>query len=353
MAADIVTLHKPKDAELLEQYRYAIDGGYSQLIPLDHLLSLREAIEASLRPAAWPVIVKAVGVLVASFKVGSVLQDKSAFTQLMMTELAAYPEDILDQAITQARRTIKWLPSIAEMIELCDGLVGERRRRLGIITRLIEEQEREQEKAELEDRDVRLREEQAARIRALHGIAVSPEDIKFAGDFRPFMRWPLGKFSGWAESLDRGELWAAKFCSRLALVVRAQRCEDHVLIRHEHTVALAELVIADEAAARRQVEDMEAGNIKDRLPLPESLGDLETAVSGIEAAAWSEHGIFEDDCSAPDPIVQNERFAKRFGPPPDATLDFTEDPQKVGAELKRAAEVFRAHGMWGSDSAPR
>jgi hypothetical protein len=338
MAAEIVALHKPKDAELLTI------GGSWQLMPLDRLLSVREVIEASLRPAGPADIAKAVAVLFASFKVGAVLEDRPTFARLMIVELAAYPLDIVDQAITQARRTIKWLPSIAEMIELCNQLVGERRRRLGIVTRLIEEREREQEKAELEDRDVRLREEQAARIRALHGneVAVSPEDIKFAGDFRPFMRWPLGKFSGWAESLDRGELWAAKFCSRLALVVRAQRCEDHALIRHEHTVALAELVIADEAAARSQVEDMEAGNIKDRLPLPQSPGDLEAAIAAIEAAAWSERGIFESDCSAPGPIVQNERFAKRFGPPPDATLDFTEDPQKVAAEIKRAVEVMRA-----------
>jgi hypothetical protein len=275
-------------AEIVLWHRNAIDG-YSQrqLLPLDQLLRLREEIEASLQPVGRPVIAKAVAVLWASFKVGEVLEDRVAFTKVMIHELATYPPDIVEQALSQARRTIKWLPSIAEMIEICDQLVGERRRQLSAIAWLIEEREWELEKAELEERDVRRREEQSARIRALHGIEVSPEDIKRAGDLRPLMYWPRGQFTEWGESLGRGELWAAKFCSRLALVDRALRCEDYVLIRREHTVALAELVIADEAAARRQVEDMEEGNIKDRLPPPESR-DLETAISAIEEAAWNE-----------------------------------------------------------------
>jgi hypothetical protein len=300
--------------------------------------------KAALRPADLSEAQEAVAILAKALPIMPSIQDPPAFKAIMAERLAPYPTDVLVEAVRKAIDDFKAMPSIHEMLELCEGLIEPRRAELRREQQAAAEAA---ERADEEERDVRLREEQAARIRALHGneVVVSPEDIKFAGDFRPFMRWPLGKFSGWAESLDRGELWAAKFCSRLALVVRAQRCEDHVLIRHAHTVALAELVIADEAAARRQVEDMEAGNIKDRLPLPESLGDLETAIAGIEAAAWSERGIFEGDCSAPGPFVQNERFAKRFGPPPDATLDFTEDPQKVAAELKRAAEVFRATGV--------
>src|ERR1700730_14570132 len=96
-------------------------------------------------------------VLFASFKVGDVLEDRPTFTRLMIVKLAAYPRHRRPGDHSSPAQ-IKRLPSIAEMIEICNQLVGERRRRLGIVARLIEEREREQEKAELEARDVRLRE---------------------------------------------------------------------------------------------------------------------------------------------------------------------------------------------------
>jgi hypothetical protein len=130
------------------------------------------------------------------------------------------------------------------------------------------------------------------------------------GYLRPIIRRPSGEMFAWHESLDRGELWAARHCRRLALVARAQPCEDNVLIRCEHTVALAELVIADETAATRQVEDMEAGNIKDRLPLPESPDPLASALFAIEAAAWRERGIFESDLSAARDHTPTSSFEK-------------------------------------------
>jgi hypothetical protein len=122
-----------------------------------------------------------------------------------------------------------------------------------------------------------------------------------------------------------------------------------VLIRREHTVALAELVIADEAAARRQVADMEAGNIEGSL-LPRSESDLDTAIAAIEAAAWSDRGIFEgddlSDLSAPGPFLRDERFG--LGPVPDvSSLNYKEDPEQVAAALKHAAEVFRAQTLAG------
>jgi hypothetical protein len=312
----------------------------SEVVNLPERRRLRE-LEVALQPAPVSEVEGAVTTLFKRTLRSLLADDPEEYKRAMIAYLSHYPAKVLWEAVVQAIPKHKYWPGINEMIEVCESLMEPLRRECTAAIEWKQLQDKRQRAAAEEERAVRLREEQSARIRALHGnqVAVSTEDIKFAGDFRPVMRWPLGKFTGWAESLDRGELWAAKLVSRLALVVRAQRCEDHVLIRHVNTVALAELVIADEAAARRQVEDMEAGNIKDRLPLPESLGDLEVAIAAIEAAAWSERGIFEGDRSAPGPIVQNERFAKRFGPPPDATLDFTEDPQKVAAELKRARDV--------------
>jgi hypothetical protein len=334
---------RPKGEALVKQYRHLLISDETvKLIPPDHLSMLREVIDASLRPAPLADVGKAVAVLVGSFKVPGNLEDPPTFTRLMISDLATYPGDILDEASRRARRTFKWLPSIAEMVEICDELLLERRKTLLTVERMITLHRWRQEKAEEDARSRQQLEEQAARISALHGdkVAVSPRDIELATFLRPIMHWPIGKLFPWHECLDRGELWAARFCSRLALVERARRCEDHEWIRREHTVALAELVIADEAAARRQVADMEADNIKGRL-LPGSAADLGAAIAAIEAAAWGDRGIFEGDLSAPGPFLQDERFGLR-PVPPSPSLNVKEDPQQAAAPLKHAAEVFRA-----------
>jgi hypothetical protein len=349
--ADVVVI--PKGAELHEQLRHLFEpsgeiGEHSQLIAPDHLSMLRESIDASLKPAPLADIRKAVAVLVASFKIPSNLEDPPMFTRLMINDLAIYPADILDEAIRRARRMFKWLPSIAEMVEICDQLIGERRSWLRTADQMMEEHHRRREKAEREDHGRRLREEQAARIRALYGdaVAVSPDEIKLATYLRPIMHWPIGKMFAWHESLNRGELWAARLCRRLALAERAKRAEVKGLIPPGRAAAIATLVLVDESATRSKFSD-EIGEdpfVECRLeslrnPVPCFEGpEFSAAVMEIEAAAWTERGIFEGDLSPPGPLVQNERF----GPPPDAKLFDAEDPQQVAAELKRAAEVIRA-----------
>jgi len=357
--ADVVVI--PKGAELHEQLRHLFEpsgdiGEHSQLIAPDHLSMLRESIDASLKPAPLADIRKAVAVLVASFKIPSNLEDPPMFTRLLINDLAMYPADILDEAIRRARRTFKWLPSIAEMVEICEQLVGERRSWLRTVDQMMDEHHRRRKEAERQaereaerERARRLRKEQAARIRALHGdaVAVSPEEIQLATYLRPIMRWPIGKIFAWHESLDRGELWAAKHCRRLALAERARRVELKGLISPGHAVAIARLAMFDEPAARWKLadeigDDPFAEQVVDHAPCSAEEGpDFNAAVMELEAAAWKERGIFEGDLTLPGPLVQNDRFNERFGPAPDATLNFKEDPQQTAAALKRAKEVLQ------------
>jgi len=347
--ADVVVI--PKGAELHEQLRHLFEpsgeiGEHSQLIAPDHLSMLRESIDASLKPAPLADIRKAVAVLVASFKIPSNLEDPPMFTRLMINDLAIYPADILDEAIRRARRMFKWLPSIAEMVEICDQLIGERRSWLRTADQMMEEHHRRREKAEREDHGRRLREEQAARIRALHGdaVAVSPDEIELATYLRPIMRWPIEKMFAWHASLNRGELWPARLFLRLVLAERAKRAEVKGLIPPGHAAAIARLAIVDEPTARWKLadeigEDPFAEQVGDLAPCSAEEGpDFNAAVMKLEAAAWEERGISEGDLTLPDPLVQNERF----GPVPAATLNFKEDPQQTAAALKRAAELFRA-----------
>jgi hypothetical protein len=88
------------------------------------------------------------------------------------------------------------------------------------------------------------------------------------------------------------------------------------------------------------VDALPAQSLQNPVPCHESQ-DFSAAISEIEAAAWAERGIFEGDLTLPGPLVQNDRFNERFGPAPDATLNFKEDPQQTAAALKRAKEVLQ------------
>jgi hypothetical protein len=89
-------------------------------------------------------------------------------------------------------------------------------------------------------------------------------------------------------------------------------------------------------AARSAVDALPAQSLQQPIACHEG-PYFSAAVTQLEAAAWAECGIFEADLTLPGPLVENERF----GPTPDATMDFEEDPQQTAAELKRAAEVLQ------------
>jgi hypothetical protein len=154
--ADIIEL-RPKGTELLERYRYLLKqaeemwwpgNAIPELIPLDDLPALRGLIEASLRPASWDEVGKATAVLLGSFKIGAdLLEHRPTFALAMKAELARYPADILDQTIKRARRDPKFrfVPSIGEMVEICDKLLGERRELLGGVNWMEQEHRRRRE----------------------------------------------------------------------------------------------------------------------------------------------------------------------------------------------------------------
>jgi len=61
------------------------------------------------------------------------------YIHALAAELENYPPDILRETVSIARRTLRFLPSIAEIIEIADRLMGERQRMLKNITALERE----------------------------------------------------------------------------------------------------------------------------------------------------------------------------------------------------------------------
>jgi hypothetical protein len=110
----------------------------------DELRLLRRAVQARLRPAPRAEVAAAVMVLAGSFKLGSQVEDPEIFVSAMIEELSDYPADILETAVRAARRGLRCLPASADMVEICDALMAERRCRLAALERL-EAQKREEQ----------------------------------------------------------------------------------------------------------------------------------------------------------------------------------------------------------------
>jgi hypothetical protein len=131
---NVVRLAAPADA-MLEKYAAAL-AAEEAAIAADDLPLLRRVLVARLQPAARVDVAAAVMVLAGSFKLGSHIEDPEIFVSGMIEELSAYPADILEAAVRGARRSLKALPSIAEMVALCEGLVEERRAQLAALERI-------------------------------------------------------------------------------------------------------------------------------------------------------------------------------------------------------------------------
>lgn len=266
----------------------SIDG-YSELLPIERLGSLRHQIQQSLKPASRTDISMAVAVLAASFKIGNVLEDRGAFAMAMIEELAGYPVDVIDTAIRTARRTLSWLPSIAEMVALCDAAINPRHRWLQSIDRM--EGEHQRRRAELEaaarreHRRQELFEKLETKAREIFGDnAPFPGDIELAGELRTTVCLRQGCVVSWLVALGDGEPWAVEYCRKLALVARLRRASTRGSIPVERAIAIAELAAHDEEDARRQIEELEEGNTVVHLPERQRPPKFEAAVAAIQAS---------------------------------------------------------------------
>lgn len=139
-----------------------------------------------LEPATGAELRKAVAILTGSWP-HACPPDPDVYVAGMMQELRGYSPAVLSIAISRARRTLQWLPSIAHMVQLCDVVVAEftRLKRVG--------RDVEHRREELQ----RVAEENLRRVRreiwlaSFHGepsfyrepdiaIAASPEDLALA-----------------------------------------------------------------------------------------------------------------------------------------------------------------------------
>jgi hypothetical protein len=205
----------------------------------------------------------------------------------MAEYLAPYPADVLIQAVEQAIKDFKQMPSIREMVELCKRFVEPRREEL----RCLEYEQRQaagraaeaeraaqraaEDKARRQAHIERLRVvEERARER-LGDAAPLPGDVELADSISTSVVSRSGRLVSWHEALKGGELWAARYCRLMALAERTRQAIRQGRIARDECLAIAKLISRDEAAARSAVERVEARAARPQyeFPPPESFWD--------------------------------------------------------------------------------
>jgi hypothetical protein len=252
----------------------------SNVIPLDS----KKHIEAALRPASPGDAQAAVAVLAKALPILPSIQDPPAFKAILADFLAPYPADVLIAAVNQAIQNFEHMPSIHEMLELCESLVEPLRR----LERAKCERQREAagRTADAEREAQRAAEDEARRhanIKWLRGVeerackrlddaAPLPGDVALADSISNLLVSRAGNRISWLAALAEGERWAAKYCRLMALAQRTRQAIEQGRIAWDECLAIAKLISRDEAAARSAVEQAEARAARPQyeLPPPES-----------------------------------------------------------------------------------
>jgi hypothetical protein len=187
-------------------------------------------IEDALAPASRNDTKKVLAVFSASFKwAPDVVEDRDAYIIAMAEELRSYPFAVLMEAIQEARRTLKWIPSIAEMVQLAE----KRRRPLQNALRRLDHMPSEHRRAE---EALAAAEKQAAEAAEEYGrierefIAqfgpLPPGDIRSAWFAMSVLLRCEREREAWEVAIHAGESWsreAAKFMAVIGYLVMAVR----------------------------------------------------------------------------------------------------------------------------------
>jgi len=143
----VVPLHALPESTLMERFAPFLSdprlvGPQSALVPAEHLPALARELRAGLEPASPQQAREAVALLLGSFRLADLVEDRRVFQAAMAEELGEYPLDALHAAIRRARRRCRLLPSIAEMVALCEDEVRPRREQLVCVERMAAEHAR-------------------------------------------------------------------------------------------------------------------------------------------------------------------------------------------------------------------
>ena len=146
---------------LAAKYRFELSRSKvfddDELVPLANLPAVILELEQACEPAPEETARKATALLVGGYP-NAKPHDPEIYVEAMARQLAEYPADVLAETVRRCHRELKFLPAIAEVVEIADSLIKDRRHALKtaqIHHRMHDCQlsaEREREAAERHDR---------------------------------------------------------------------------------------------------------------------------------------------------------------------------------------------------------
>lgn len=125
---------QPRATGLVALHRYSLNpalkvDGYTKLLPEPTCRGLVAQLEADLRPSGPEVGEKQARILVGSYPAREV-NDAKVYVRAITSVLADAPADIGVQAVDHVTKHLRWLPTRADVFEVVDRLMNERRRML-------------------------------------------------------------------------------------------------------------------------------------------------------------------------------------------------------------------------------
>lgn len=229
----------------------------TNVIPFDP----ERRLDTCLRSATPSEVQACVAMLAKSLPIMPSIQDPLAFKGIMAEFLGQYPADLLIEAVDQAIRQFKHMPSIHEMLVICEQLMEPRRKQLS------EHRRKEQEKAEWQRR---CRDFQARLASAVGDDAPSLNEIEHVARLTPDLMC-AGMPMTWRQLAVENPRACADLCKRLAEIGRGEP-PDWGKIRHLLAITEKER----ERKRWREVERWLRERFGDAGPLP---GDVALAHS--------------------------------------------------------------------------
>ena len=222
-------------------------------------LDPKKHIAASLQPAKLSEVQGAVTLLAKALPIMPSIQDPEAFKGIMAEFLAPYPADVLMEAVYQAIPGFKHMPSIHEMVAICEQLIEPRR------NQLWEHRRRQEEK---DERQRRCHDFQARLATHIGDDVPSLYEIELAARLMPDLL-RAGMPVTWRQFADEDPRACAELCKRLAEIARSEPLNSGE-IRHL-------LATTEEDREHRRWRDLErqaCERLGDAAPLP---GDVALA----------------------------------------------------------------------------
>jgi hypothetical protein len=230
----------------------------------EQLPALRAAIESDLEAAGYDEAHKFAKYLATLFRIGDNLAEPKMFLHGVAEETAAYPLAVLKAAVSQLRRRHSWMPSIAEICNVCDEHVAPLKNRLTAVTAIERETARRQKEQHSLSLGQRTEQRRAHFYQWLTDRlgAEAPElhDCRYAWAAITHMIGDTAAKS-WKLAMDRAERWAAKAARFMGIVGRGLELESQRRIDLLQLQAIARAAALDEALARSCIADIAAGRI--------------------------------------------------------------------------------------------